>query len=185
MLKGCQRCHQVGQPPHAGDARHRPLRLDHRGLGRSGATGQRGSLMNSFMTRFGRRARSRDGCGLDRPDCRRRGAPPAPPRPTGVERNLVLTMWNWGDNVAFVHDEIATDKRNPRVNANGPDLRRRHRQRLPPGHRSGQHQSTMIKIPLRADRSTVPSMFTTEGFKPWRDFGERRSGTTRRTRTIR
>ena len=38
--------------------------------------------------------------------------------PQGIERN-VLTMWNWGDNVAFVHDEIATDKRNPRVNANG------------------------------------------------------------------
>ena len=30
----------------------------------------------------------------------------------------------------------------------------------------------MLKIPLRVDRSTVPSMFRTEGFKAWRDFGE-------------
>ena len=75
--------------------------------------------MSSFITQFGRDR------GLDMvadwSDRIAAGAvPPAPPRPTGVERNVVLTMWNWGDNVAFVHDEIATDKRNPRVNANGP-----------------------------------------------------------------
>jgi streptogramin lyase len=46
--------------------------------------------------------------------------PEAPPRPRGVERNLVITQWAWGDEKTYAHDEVATDKRNPTVNANGP-----------------------------------------------------------------
>src|SRR5881296_1797568 len=46
--------------------------------------------------------------------------PPAPPRPQGVERNVVITEWDWADAKAYLHDEIATDRRNPTVNANGP-----------------------------------------------------------------
>jgi hypothetical protein len=42
-----------------------------------------------------------------------------PQRPQGVERNVVVTMWDWGDAKTYLHDEIATDKRNPTVNANG------------------------------------------------------------------
>ncbi len=42
-----------------------------------------------------------------------------PPRPQGVERNVVLTMWAWGTPTAYVHDAISTDKRNPTVNAYG------------------------------------------------------------------
>ena len=45
--------------------------------------------------------------------------PPAPPRPLGVERNVVITEWDWADPKAYLHDEIATDKRKPTVNANG------------------------------------------------------------------
>jgi hypothetical protein len=44
----------------------------------------------------------------------------APPRPAGVERNLVITEWEWGDAATFAHDTFTTDKRNPTVNANGP-----------------------------------------------------------------
>ena len=43
----------------------------------------------------------------------------APPRPQGIERNVVITQWDWADPKAYLHDEIASDKRNPRVNANG------------------------------------------------------------------
>ena len=43
----------------------------------------------------------------------------APPRPQGVERNVVITQWDWADPKAYLHDEISTDKRNPTVNANG------------------------------------------------------------------
>jgi hypothetical protein len=46
--------------------------------------------------------------------------PPAPPRPQGIERNLVITMWDWADPKAYLHDLVSTDRRNPTVNANGP-----------------------------------------------------------------
>ena len=43
-----------------------------------------------------------------------------PPRPQGVERNVVINVWDWSNPKAYLHDEISTDKRNPTVNANGP-----------------------------------------------------------------
>ena len=43
----------------------------------------------------------------------------APPRPQGLERNVVITQWDWADPKAYLHDEISTDKRHPNVNANG------------------------------------------------------------------
>lgn len=46
--------------------------------------------------------------------------PEAPPRPSGVERNLVITQWGWGDTFTYAHDEIATDKRDPTLYPNGP-----------------------------------------------------------------
>ena len=42
-----------------------------------------------------------------------------PPRPAGVERNVVLTIWDFAFGRAL-HDEITTDRRNPTVNAGGP-----------------------------------------------------------------
>jgi hypothetical protein len=45
--------------------------------------------------------------------------PPAPPRPQGPERNVVITQWDWADPKAYLHDEVSTDRRNPTVNANG------------------------------------------------------------------
>jgi hypothetical protein len=42
-----------------------------------------------------------------------------PPRPKGIERNVVLTVWDWG-NGRFVHDTSATDRRNPTLNGYGP-----------------------------------------------------------------
>jgi hypothetical protein len=42
-----------------------------------------------------------------------------PSRPQGVERNVVVTLWDWAGPKDYLHDEVSTDKRNPRVNANG------------------------------------------------------------------
>src|SRR5882762_2631810 len=42
-----------------------------------------------------------------------------PQRPQGQERNVVVSLWDWGDAKTYLHDEIATDKRNPTVNAWG------------------------------------------------------------------
>ena len=46
--------------------------------------------------------------------------PPAPPRPEGIERNAVITVWDWADPTAYLHDVVSTDRRDPTVNANGP-----------------------------------------------------------------
>ena len=42
-----------------------------------------------------------------------------PSRPQGIERNVVITMWDWAGPKHYLHDEVSTDKRNPTVNANG------------------------------------------------------------------
>jgi len=74
-----------------------------------------------------------------------------PPRPSGLERNVVLSMWGWAKTEEglsmFVHDEVSTDRRNPTLGAAGPVYGL--------GTRYGQityldptsHQSTNIPIP--------------------------------------
>jgi len=44
----------------------------------------------------------------------------APPRPRGLERNLVITLWDWGTEVDGRTDSASSDLRDPTVNANGP-----------------------------------------------------------------
>ena len=39
--------------------------------------------------------------------------PEAPPRPAGIERNIVVTEWQWGRADSYIHDQISTDKRQP------------------------------------------------------------------------
>ena len=43
-----------------------------------------------------------------------------PARPQGVERNIVVTTWDWLDDKHYLHDLIASDRRYPTVNAYGP-----------------------------------------------------------------
>ena len=42
-----------------------------------------------------------------------------PSRPQRVERNVVLTLWDWSRPTAYLHDLIGTDRRNPRINPYG------------------------------------------------------------------
>jgi hypothetical protein len=42
-----------------------------------------------------------------------------PPRPQGVERNVVVTTWDWGNEKQYLHDLISSDKRTPTVNGYG------------------------------------------------------------------
>ncbi|MED5534573.1 MAG: carboxypeptidase-like regulatory domain-containing protein, partial [Pseudomonadota bacterium] len=42
-----------------------------------------------------------------------------PPRPQGLERNVVATVRDWGDPKSYLHDLISTDRRDPTVNAYG------------------------------------------------------------------
>ncbi|MBZ5610628.1 MAG: carboxypeptidase-like regulatory domain-containing protein [Acidobacteriia bacterium] len=83
--------------------------------------------------------------------------PPAPPRPQGVERNVVITEWDWTTPKAYLHDEIATDKRNPNVNANGllygaPELSTDFIPVLDPVHNT----ATSIKVPVRDPKTPGP-----------------------------
>ncbi|HEY3823539.1 MAG TPA: carboxypeptidase regulatory-like domain-containing protein, partial [Bryobacteraceae bacterium] len=76
--------------------------------------------------------------------------PEAPPRPQGLERNIVITQWDWADPKAYLHDEISTDKRNPNVNANGliygsPEESRDYLPVLDPVHNT----TAQVKIPYR------------------------------------
>ena len=43
-----------------------------------------------------------------------------PTRPQGVERNIVVTTWDWLNDKHYLHDLIASDRRYPTVNAYGP-----------------------------------------------------------------
>jgi hypothetical protein len=42
-----------------------------------------------------------------------------PERPQGLERNVVLTLWDWSRPTAYLHDLIGTDRRNPTLYPNG------------------------------------------------------------------
>jgi hypothetical protein len=43
-----------------------------------------------------------------------------PERPQGVERNVVVTLWEWHTPRQYLHDLISSDKRYPTVNGYGP-----------------------------------------------------------------
>ncbi len=85
--------------------------------------------------------------------------PPAPPRPTGVERNVVVTLWDWGTDKSYMHDEVATAKTNPQVNAGGPIYA------VSSGHgfltilNPREHSTYELEIPTRAPKAEVPSRF--------------------------
>jgi len=48
-----------------------------------------------------------------------------PLRPQGVERNIVITLWDWATPKAYLHDEIASDKRDPKVKIGRASCRER------------------------------------------------------------
>jgi len=85
--------------------------------------------------------------------------PAAPPRPSGVERNVVVTLWDWATDKSYMHDEIATDKNRPTVNANGPIYG------VSSGHGTlvmldpKTHTAEEIEIPTRDPREKVTSRF--------------------------
>jgi hypothetical protein len=82
-----------------------------------------------------------------------------PSRPQGVERNVVITLWDWATPKAYLHDEIAGDKRHPTVNANGllygsPE----DSTDLIPILDPVRHKATGVKAPVR-DSNTPDTMF--------------------------
>ena len=118
---GCTGCHQMGNkatreiPENLGKFENSRAAWDRRIQ-----SGQAGGGMSNRFTQVGRpRALA---MWADWTDRIAGGELPtaAPARPQGRERNVVVTLWDWADPKAYLHDEIASDKRNPTVNPNGP-----------------------------------------------------------------
>ena len=122
MIKsgGCTACHQLGTKA----TREIPKELGsfpslQHAWERRLASGQAGAQMLNGMNNLGKeRALVLFADWTDR--INRGELPPAPPRPQGLERNVVITMWDWADPKAYLHDVASTDRRKPTVNANGP-----------------------------------------------------------------
>jgi hypothetical protein len=82
--------------------------------------------------------------------------PPEPPRPAGLERNVVLTLWAFAGPKSFLHSEASTNRYDPQVNPNGPVYN---------GDWEGgtlvvvdpqENTATTIKIPVPKDVSAMP-----------------------------
>jgi hypothetical protein len=117
---GCLACHQLGNkatrevPAALGSFESSVAAWERRIL-----SGQAGGNMLSGATQLGgRRGMAVFADWTDRIAAGE--VPPAPPRPQGLERNVVITEWDWADPKAYLHDEVSTDRRNPTLNANGP-----------------------------------------------------------------
>jgi hypothetical protein len=119
---GCTGCHQMGGPA----TRRIPKSILDTAPNSKSAwdqriqAGQAGGGMSARFTQVGRQRAL--GMYADWTDRIAAGELPAaaPDRPQGRERNVVITMWDWADPKTYLHDEIASDKRNPTVNPNGP-----------------------------------------------------------------
>jgi hypothetical protein len=95
--------------------------------------------------------------------------PPAPPRPQGLERNVVITEWDWADPNAYLHDEVSTDRRNPRLNGDGliygaTELSTDYLPVLDPVH------NTISRVPLTVRDPATP-MTSQEMSAPSMNFG--------------
>ena len=117
---GCVSCHQLGGKA----TRTIPAALGHFNTGaeaweRRLQSGQASGPMMGAIGRFDtQRALAAFGDWTDRVA---KGELPknTPPRPAGRERNIVVTQWDWNTPTSYLHDEIASDRNNPRVNPNG------------------------------------------------------------------
>ncbi|TMH92470.1 MAG: carboxypeptidase regulatory-like domain-containing protein [Betaproteobacteria bacterium] len=117
---GCYTCHQLGNKA----TRTIPKELGHfnssvEAWARRIASGQAMTNMTNNIGRFD--AQRMLGQFADWTDRIAAGELPAsrPERPQGLERNVVISLWDWSRPTAYLHDEISSDKRNPTVNAYG------------------------------------------------------------------
>ena len=117
----CNFCHQIGN-----EITRTLEHMDHLGFesaeeawGYRTQIGVRGTSMAGAFSAFGREAAmQRFADWTNRIEAGE--VPDEPERPQGIERNVVVTLWDWGVADSFMHDEITTDKNDPTVNAYGP-----------------------------------------------------------------
>ena len=117
---GCVGCHQLGQlstrtVPEALGTFASPVEAWRRRV----QSGQAGQMMLGQLTGLGEVSFENYGDWIDRIA---KGELPfaKPPRPEGIERNIVVTLRDWMNEKQYLHDLISSDRRQPTVNANGP-----------------------------------------------------------------
>ncbi|HSZ18378.1 MAG TPA: carboxypeptidase-like regulatory domain-containing protein [Candidatus Acidoferrum sp.] len=116
---GCESCHQLGdKATREIESSLGAFDTSYAAWDRRIQSAQVGSMMSAVATRVGRKRMLSEYA--DWSDRIKNGElPPAPPRPQGVERNVVITQWDWATPKEYFHDEISVDRRNPSSNANG------------------------------------------------------------------
>jgi hypothetical protein len=148
---GCYGCHAIGT---------KPMRTIPKELGDFASSAdawqrriQSGQALTQMTTNLGRMGNARAlklfGDWTDRIAA---GELPTskPSRPQGAERNVVLTLWDWAGPKAYLHDEVSTDKRNPRLNANGLIYGATEESTdLFPVLDPVNHRATQVKMPVR------------------------------------
>ena len=166
----CESCHQLGgEYTRTIPAMFKNFDSPAKAWERRVRSGQAGNAMVSGLGQLGpQRATAEFGSWSDRIA---HGEIPAqaPPRPQGVERNVVITQWDWADPKAYLHDEISTDKRNPSLNPNGliygsPEESRDALPVLDPVHNT----TSWVKVPYR-DANTPGQPKPLEASAVWGD----------------
>ena len=116
---GCMSCHALGTK----GTRTMPKDFAHmkstEAWARRIASGQAMTQMINVLNRFDRERVLSDWA--DWTDRIAAGELPfdRPARPQGIERSVVLTLWDWSTPTGYMHDLISTDRRRPTINANG------------------------------------------------------------------
>src|SRR5262249_13952887 len=118
---GCEACHQLGNKP----TREIPKSFGTFGSpvevwARRVSSGQDGTQMLGILSQFGRERALKQFANWTSRIAAGEYPREAPPRPQGVERNVVVSLWDWASPLHYIHDAVSTDKRHPIVNANGP-----------------------------------------------------------------
>lgn len=162
QIRNCLNCHQLG-----GKATREILPSVTAGTGSTLAAwdrrtqmGPSGPPMGASFKRMGAQRQML----ADWTDRIAKGEAPkqAPPRPSGVERNLVVTLWDWGTDRDGRTDATASDLRNPTVNANGSVYAAVQPTDLLAILDPLENRSRALKVPSTAPRtgqSTVPSPY--------------------------
>jgi hypothetical protein len=173
LKQGCGLCHQLGNQVTRTLDTMKPLGFktsleawDYRVK-----TGQRGPEMDGMLNRIGPAGKKMYADWTDRIAA---GEIPAytPPRPKGVERNVVVTLWDWGNETSYMHDEVSTTKAKPTMNAGGPvyAVDAAHGKYI--AVNMNENSAFEVPIPTRDDPKTMKSRFPQTQIKPSNFWGQ-------------
>lgn len=163
LKSGCNFCHQLGEAlnrdvTHVWAARPELEKTHEAAWAWRLGVGVRGSNMLGTLRQMGQEQTVKQLAAWTE-GIEAGAVPPAPPRPQGIERNIVSTQWDVGDDHSFMHDQISTYKYNPTINGGGPNylVNAGHGQLVILDQADNTQYS--IDIPTRDSKDKVPSRF--------------------------